>query len=126
MPAETSPVRLRSCGTVQVYSLDRALILERLRGAAGDLRRTHPEIDDIQLVGSLARGEATPGSDADLLVILADSSLSFQDRVAVLLRDWPPAGISVDLLPFTRAEFEARLANGDPFITQLARERQVL
>lgn len=102
------------------------MILERLRRGAEALRRAHPEIEQIQLVGSLVRGGAMPGSDADLLIVLNESSLPFHERIGRLLRDWPPSGIAVDLLPFTRRELEARLASADPFITELLRQRQEL
>jgi predicted nucleotidyltransferase len=41
------------------------------------LAKRHPEILEIWLFGSLARGQAVPGSDADVLLILKESDLPF-------------------------------------------------
>ena len=41
----------------------------------------HPEIAEIRLFGSLARGTANPYADADLLVVLDATDLPFRDRL---------------------------------------------
>ena len=46
--------------------MDRDQVLERLRRCEGDLRRLG--VRSLRLIGSVARGEATEGSDVDLLV----------------------------------------------------------
>ncbi len=105
-----------------VFSLDRPAALARLREAAAVLRQSHPEVEAVFLVGSLARGEAGPGSDADVLVLLRSSDQPFAERVRLLLADWPAIGLAVDLLPFSREEFDLRLRDGDPFVRRLAAE----
>lgn len=101
----------RSLPGATIFSLDKQAVLEKVRAAAIRLGQADPEIDEIRLFGSLARGDATPGSDADVLVLLAASSLTFMDRIPrYMLRG---AGIGVDVFPYTRAEFE-RLAEHSP------------
>ena len=111
---------------MRVFSLDSESAISRLRAAIQKLRIAHPEITDVRLVGSLARGEASPGSDADLLVLLDHSELPFNDRIGPLLRDLDSVGMGVEILPFTREEFERRLADGDPFVRRLAAEARPL
>ena len=65
--------------------------------------------DRIYLFGSAARGDAGPNSDYDLMIIVPDAT-------PAVMRDTGPAyralwrlGAAVDLLVWTRAEFDSRL-----------------
>lgn len=62
----------------------------------------------IYLFGSVAAGRPGPDSDIDLLVVLPQSSLSFYQRAAVAYRALRGIGVPLDVLVYTRAEFEPR------------------
>lgn len=85
-----------------------------------ELARRHPEIERVYLFGSLARGEAMPGSDADLIVVVSRSELPFPDRIPV----YRPEGcrIGIDVFPYTREEFDAMRLREEPFLTRALRE----
>lgn len=82
------------------------------------------EIEQAIVFGSLARGDAVPGSDVDLLLILQASELPFLER-SVRYR---PAGvgIGVDVFAYTREELDAMLEAGNSFVAQALREGVVL
>jgi len=61
----------------------------------------------------VAEGAAVPGSDVDLLLILAASDRPFLDRIPLFLPSWFPVG--VDVFPYTREELEQK-AEGNPLI----------
>jgi predicted nucleotidyltransferase len=82
--------------SAKVFWLDLDQIRNCLKEAAIRLGETHPEIETIWLFGSLARGDAVPGSDADLLIVLTDSPFSFLDRCVHYQPDF--CGIGVDVL----------------------------
>jgi predicted nucleotidyltransferase len=109
-----------SFASARVFWLDRTAVIGRLRKAARDLVEQRPEVARVILFGSLARGDAVPGSDADLLLILADSPLPFLARSAL----YRPAGagLAVDVFAYTRAELDAMLKAGNAFIGQALRE----
>ncbi|MDQ7029669.1 MAG: nucleotidyltransferase domain-containing protein [Ardenticatenia bacterium] len=74
----------------------------------------------IYLFGSWARGEASEGSDVDLLVVVSDSDLPRHRREALsydLLWGLP---VPVDVIVLTRAEFErgTRVKTSLPAIVQ--------
>jgi len=86
-------------------------------------------IDKILLFGSEATGSAGPNSDIDLLVVLDNMTMpaSFKERSANYLR------ISrairdiekrhpIDLLVYTRPEFEMLKASGSLFVRRMLRE----
>ena len=54
------------------------------------------------LFGSIARGDAVPGSDVDLLVVLANSEEPFLDRLARYHAEVP--GLGVEVFPYTEDE----------------------
>ncbi|HEU67983.1 MAG TPA: nucleotidyltransferase domain-containing protein [Candidatus Acetothermia bacterium] len=102
--------------SVRVTWLDRPGTIARLREAVAALARDHPEVERVVLFGSLARGEAVPGSDADLLVVLSDSPLPFLERIPA----YTPrgCGIGVDVFPYTQAELGRMMEEENPFVRE--------
>jgi uncharacterized protein len=88
------------------------------------LAEGHPEIEEVWLFGSLARGDALPGSDADLLLIVGDSQEPFLDRSV----RYQPAncGIGMDVLVYTRAEISAMQQETNAFVHQALAEGRCL
>jgi predicted nucleotidyltransferase len=105
-----------SSPSVSVFWLDLNQIRHRLKVAVQQLAQTHPEIEEVRLFGSLARGDAVPGSDADLIVVLSDTQLPFLDRFAHYQPDF--CGIGVDVLAYTRAELAQMRADGNVLLRQ--------
>ncbi len=109
-----------SSASVRIFSLNRRQVVERLKTAARELAQQYPEIERIVLFGSLARGEAVPGSDADLLIILRDCDLPFLDR-SVRYRP-QRVGLGVDVLAYTREELERMEKDGNRLVRQALAE----
>jgi predicted nucleotidyltransferase len=88
--------------------LNRESRIADLRAAAERARQRMPSIDRIILFGSLAKGSATPRSDADLLVVVRTSEHTGpRDRVPELLDALDPLPCPVDLHVLTIDEFNA-------------------
>jgi len=87
------------------------------------------EPDRIVVFGSHARGDATPDSDLDILVIMETDRREVDriSEVARLLRKYrlPPYLIPMDILVKTPAEVQERLAMGDQFLHQILAEGEV-
>lgn len=94
---------------MRVWRIDREEILRRLREWAKKLGE-EPAVLAVVLFGSFAKGEATPMSDADVLVILSHSTLPFQER----LGRYKPLGlgVSVEVFPYTIEEVKQGLKEG--------------
>lgn len=80
----------------------------------------HPEIESIYLFGSLARGDAVPGSDADLLIVVRHATEPFRDRS--VRYHTTGVGVGVDVVVYTREELDALLEAGNEFVRQALRE----
>jgi len=92
---------------VRIFWLDRSQRLRDLRREARQLLRRDRRAEAVLLFGSLARGDAVPGSDADLLIILRETALArWFDRIAEYAEALSgPA----DLFPYTWPEIERAL-----------------
>lgn len=103
----------RSSTSVKVFWLDRSRLMERLNRVARTLGDRHPEIESIYLFGSLARGDAVPGSDADLLIVVSHGVEPFRDRP--VRYDTTGVGVGVDVLVYTREELDTLRETGNEF-----------
>jgi predicted nucleotidyltransferase len=111
-PNVPSPIQQTSSASVSVFWLDLDQIRTCLEQAATGLAERHSEIEEIWLFGSLARGDAVPGSDADLFIVLSQSDLSYLDRSAYYQTDF--CGVGVDVLAYTRDELSQMQAAESP------------
>jgi predicted nucleotidyltransferase len=114
----------RSFGTVKVFSLDRPRIRRALEQLIRERYRPDPNVAAVYLFGSFARGNAIPGSDLDLLVVLRDDSRPPRERIVDYLPERFPVG--VDVVPWTEAELDERLARGDRMAHTILAEGEAL
>ena len=114
----------KSYGSVQVTWLDRPAVLEATRKAVQNLAENKPEIQRVVLFGSMARGDAVPGSDVDLLIVVSKSRRPFLDRISW----YRPAGIpiGVDVFAYTERELKHMQREGNPFLKSATDEGIVL
>jgi nucleotidyltransferase-like protein len=110
--------------SVRVRYLDRDAVLASLRELATRLGAERPEIQEIRLFGSLARGQRNPFADADLLIVLDASALPARDRIAIYKPTHGP--VPMDLTVCTRQELEREVAGGNRFLKRLLGESVVL
>jgi predicted nucleotidyltransferase len=108
-----------SSGSVKIISLDRNRLLAELRQIAGRISAEHPEVAEVRLFGSLARGDQLGTSDVDVLILLRHTAE--MDPVRRILTFLPYFNLDrgSDLLVYTLAELEGRLAAGDRFIQRI-------
>ncbi len=82
--------------------------------------RRHPELLRLGLFGSFARGDWGVGSDLDLVAIVESSDKPFERRAV----DWDLNALPgpVELLVYTRAEWQRMEQEGGRFAATLAEE----
>ena len=110
--------------SVVVRSLDRENVPAQLRAAAAGIGAAHPEVREVRLIGSLARGERNPYADADFLIVLEATDVPYRDRSAV----YKPLGgpVPMDLTVCTQAELNREVVAGNPFVLRILGESLVL
>lgn len=95
--------------------LDRDRVLEALRRAAAEARAAHPEIQRVLLFGSLARGDYSASSDADLIVVVRREFQGVLERAPYQIHT--PV-ISTDTLVYSESEFERLAADPAGFLAR--------
>ena len=91
--------------SVVIRSVDAAAVRRSADEYAARLLATRPEVEEIVVFGSFAKGTWAPGSDLDVLVLLSRSAKPFRERIPDLLPGPFPVGL--DLFPYTREELAA-------------------
>lgn len=99
--------------SVTFFKVDQKRIEQALQAYVRALTE-HAEVLAIVLFGSLARGEATGMSDADILLILAHSTKPFHLRIPDYLL--PGIRIPMDVFPYTVEEAHRMLAEGNGIV----------
>jgi predicted nucleotidyltransferase len=108
--------------SVRVFRLDRDRVLARLRECARNLMRARADVLEVRLFGSLARGNAAPGSDADIFVVVRDGAPPLLDRIASLARHFDGIGIGCDVIAYTESERDALAGHRGPFAKAVLEE----
>jgi predicted nucleotidyltransferase len=91
--------------------------VEAVRGSLGS------EIIDVQLFGSKARGDATPESDVDVLVVVRRDEPRLIDALYDLLLDACLShNVYISLKVFSEVEYERLNHPRTPFMQNVARE----
>ena len=121
-------MRNRSSSSAGATYLDREARVAELRAAAGRLAAKIPAVERVILFGSLVAGLPTPRSDADLLVIVAESPHGEpRDRIPEVLGALRPLPCPVDLFVLTAAEVARHAGEGHPLLREaLGRGRDLL
>ena len=111
---------------VRVFRLDRDGVIGRLRERARSLIEANPQVGEVRLFGSLARGEGRPGSDADIFVVLREGAPAFLDRIPELAKHFSGVGVGCDVIAYTESERASLAARDDRFARAVLRDGLVL
>ena len=109
---------------VRVWKIDVPAVMAQLRAWAERLCANDDRVLAVVLFGSLARGDATARSDADVLLLLEETDLPFDRRLV----HYRPLGmpVPVEVFPYTRSEAGRMLREGWGMAVPAAREGVVL
>jgi len=99
---------------------EQAALEDFLNAVQGSLES---EVVDVQLFGSKARGDATPESDVDVLVVVRRDEPKLIDALYDLLLDACLShNVYISLKVFSEAEYERLNHPRTPFMQNVARE----
>ena len=95
-------MRKPSSPSVKVTFTNSELVLNALKNLIQEWSQQHPELEQVILFGSFARGDYFPGSDVDVLLILGQSDQPFLSRIPKFLPTQFP--VDIDICPYTTDE----------------------
>jgi hypothetical protein len=99
---------------------DRDEVLDLARKTARQTANQYPEVSEILLFGSFARGDYGLRSDLDLPIILQASNEAAPERINRFLTYAPL--YPTDMLVYTDKELRARISGGDAFLARAVEE----
>jgi predicted nucleotidyltransferase len=116
----------RSFDSVEIISIDRDEVLDALREIAAQIRMERPDVAEVRVFGSIARGDQIGTSDVDVLIVVHDDGVG--DSMEQIRSFYPyfDLPVGVDLLVFSQEQLARRLQAGDPFVRQVWRESRRL
>jgi uncharacterized protein len=115
-----SAMPVRSLNSSVLTWPDRATVDRAVRAWAAVERAGRADLRRIGYFGSYARGDWGPGSDLDVVAVVADSAEPFERRA--LGWDTTPLPVPADLLVYTEPEWQALEADTGRFGRRLAEE----
>ena len=89
---------------IKLFRIDYDKVIERLKEFAKRKINENNNILAVVLIGSLARGDYTAFSDADLVVIVKEDHRRFLDRITEFID--PTLGIDIDPMVYTLSEMK--------------------
>lgn len=106
----------RFLNSVKITSIDREKLDDALSTIVRNLKQQHPEIRRVFLFGSFARGDYTPESDIDILIVCAHLEVPFLLRSGIFIEFFRPLPFDVNLLVYTEEEIRRMEEERNPFI----------
>lgn len=119
-------LQTRSYGSVEITSIDRDALLAELGRSAERLSREFPEVEKVLLFGSFARGDHTPESDVDLLLIVSRTEVPFLERSDRYRDFFLGIPLDVNLTVYTRGEADRMLQDVFGFLSRVSAEAHAL
>jgi predicted nucleotidyltransferase len=93
---------------VKAISLDREGVIRRLKEIAEEASRVFPAIVEVRLFGSLAKGEETGISDADLLIVTEGEKENPVERMKPYFSFFSDRlDIGIDMIVATKQEVDS-------------------
>ncbi len=95
--------------SVRVFWLEQDQLIKKIHQAARKIGKNDPNVKKIILFGSLAEKRGTPGSDADILIILKKEETPFIERMGEWLKRFS-LNFPLEVFPYTENELHNPIA----------------
>ena len=119
-------LQVQSLDSVKILSVDYNALIKGLKKACHKIKINHPETLKLLLFGSFSKGDYTPESDIDILIIVRQTDIPFLERRDMFLDFFKDIPFDLNILVYTEAELKKMLGEGNPFIQRVMKETREL
>lgn len=112
-------LREKSLDSVKIISIDYNLLIRKLEEIAKDIREKVSNVKEILLFGSYAKGNFTPLSDLDILIITKEAELPFLYRHEKFYEFFKEIPLDVNIIVYTQEEIKKLLDSDNMFIKEI-------
>ncbi len=119
-------LQVRSLDSVKISSVDHKALIDALHDIAEKIKSENRSAESIRLFGSFNKGNYTPESDIDVLIIMDKADRPFvtrRDKFAPYFSDLP---FDVNILAYSRDEVDLMRRKGNTFIMAILSESREL
>lgn len=115
----------RYFGSVKIQSVDLEQLKGALKKAAMQIKEQKPGVVGVYLFGSFARGDFTPLSDIDILILVTQSDRPFLERKEQYI-DYFKVPFDVNTVVYTLDEEKALREEDNLFLRRIMNEVEEL
>ncbi len=112
----------KSLNSVKIKSVNKKILIDRLKEWSYEAAKTHKEILKIGYFGSYARDDYTPSSDLDILIVVKHSNKPPHKRLLDYSLDYFPVGCEVFV--FTEEEIRKKKESKKGWLNTILSEIQ--
>lgn len=116
----------RYVSSVGITSVDYQELINQLQHTSRHLQDIYREVKEIYLFGSFARGDYTPESDVDILIVCEYSDKPFLLRSDQFIDSFRSLPFDVNILVYTQEELQRMQKERNPFLLQVYQEARSL
>ena len=96
----------KSSNSVKVLSINYEKLILKLKEIAKEIKRRDSKVKKIILFGSFAKGNFTPESDLDILIIVSKAKEKFLFRSENYIDFFKNIPLDINIIVYTEAEVE--------------------
>ncbi len=119
-------LQVQYLGSVKIESVDYNTLIKNLKQACRNIRKKYPDTIKILLFGSFAKGDYTPASDIDILIIVTNIEIPFLERRDLFTDFFSEIPFDVNMLVYTEYEIDKMQKENNLFIRQVLKEGRQL
>ena len=108
-------------GSVKVLSVNLEQLIKALKDASFQIKEQIEGVESLYLFGSFARGDYTPHSDIDLLIIVSQTERPYLERRDQFI-DFFNVPFDVNPVVYTSGEIKKMRAEGSMFLRNIWNE----
>lgn len=115
-------LQIKSLGSVTIKSVNYDTLLDLLKNASRRIKESYSIVNRVLLFGSFAKGNYTPESDVDIVIVVKQINEPFLERSDPFLNFFNELPFDINLMVYTEEEIEKMLAEGNCFIKNVLAE----
>ena len=115
-------LQIKYLGSVKMLSVDYDLLIESLIKISMSIKNMNPYVSNIFLFGSFSKGNYTPESDVDVLIIVKKAALPFLERRDVFIDFFKDIPFDVNVMVYTKEEIRKIRNMENSFIRKIMGE----
>jgi len=112
----------KSLNGVVILSVNYDELIQTLREISVEIKNKIRSVLKIYLFGSFARGNYTPDSDLDILVVLEKCDLPFVERRDLFVDFFKGVPFDLNIFVYTKDEINEMIAQKNLFIEEVLKE----